>query len=263
MGMLTYHYANPKTRTSTRFSALSFDSQVVRRSLQQDVKPSDRFFIDAVMSPDGEILSKGSRHLEKKKWGGLCVFPFPTAKEKKGRSCQVVNNALGANSGATVLVPNCKGRWPKLKAYISSWLSNGPYACPQVEAQTISTFDLLTTYKAPRVIDYMALDVRGEEVEILKTFPSSQFCVRSWSVTHWGHKTEIKELLSNLNCHTRLAGDAVFARCPCHARHENRPRASDTTHYAIPAKGLDSANAESSNHEVTTIKLKEEETVRV
>lgn len=52
------------------------------------------------------------------------------------------------------------------------------------EVQTISLYDLLIKYQAPKYIDYLSIDTEGSEYEILKVFNFEEFTFGVITVEH-------------------------------------------------------------------------------
>lgn len=213
----------------------SWSSDVVRQERTRVIDaPADRFFVDVAMSPDGEHASTGGRHLESKRWRGLCAFPFSTSGMTRKRSCNVVSRAVGPVSGESVAVSNCRWHWAAIEAYVQSWFSGEPYFCPQVHVSTLSIEDLLLIYSAPKVIDFMALDTHGSELEVLQGFPFEDYCVRSWSVKGWSKEDAIHKFLEvSHGCRARSTHGLVTARCPCQSKSKVRTKHGVTGNVVI------------------------------
>ena len=52
------------------------------------------------------------------------------------------------------------------------------------EVKTISLYDLLIKYQAPKQVDYLSIDTEGSEYEILKSFKFDEFDIRIITVEH-------------------------------------------------------------------------------
>ena len=63
--------------------------------------------------------------------------------------------------------------------------------------ETISLFDLLKHFNAPKTIDYLSIDTEGSEYEILKKFPFDQYKFRVITCEHNFNKNRglIRDLL--------------------------------------------------------------------
>ena len=63
------------------------------------------------------------------------------------------------------------------------WLARHPgINVREIVRQTISLYDLLQAHRAPRVIDYLSLDVEGSEHVILSTFPFQAYTFRTLTI---------------------------------------------------------------------------------
>jgi len=177
----------------------------------------DHFFIDIGMSSVGMKASKNSRHLEQKGWSGVCVVPFPG--DFAGRTCKVVGLQVGADDGEHLFVPDCLQSAQGLQGLINGVLKVPE--CPQVETSTVAIDKILAIASAPKVIDYVSLDLQGSELAVLNKFPFNEHCVRAWSVKA-GKESEMAGIQQFLEvshgCRTRKGGGHIFGRCPCDKR---------------------------------------------
>ena len=109
-------------------------------------------------------------------WSGLCVEPIPKQFEKVSavRSCRLDNRALWRESGRTVdftLYPERMGH--SAIASVNKNVEKMARRGAEPEATTVETVtlaDVLAAHAAPRVIDYLCLDVEGAEPEVLGAF---------------------------------------------------------------------------------------------
>jgi len=62
--------------------------------------------------------------------------------------------------------------------------ANGTLSGKKYEIQTISLYDLLKKYQAPKRIDYLSIDTEGSEYEILKSFNFNEYHIGIISVEH-------------------------------------------------------------------------------
>lgn len=122
-------------------------------------------------------------------WSGLCVEPIPAQFEKvKGlRSCSLDNRALWSESGQELeftLYPKRMGH-----SAISSANKNIAKMAQRSEpwetihVSTVSLNDVLVDHSAPRVIDYLCLDVEGAEQAVLSAFDfHGRFLIKAVSI---------------------------------------------------------------------------------
>lgn len=64
------------------------------------------------------------------------------------------------------------------------------------DVETVSLTDLLDSYKAPHLIDYMSVDTEGSEPDILDAFDFSKYVFRFINVEH-NHNEENKQRVRN------------------------------------------------------------------
>jgi len=118
----------------------------------------NKYFVD-IGAYDGIKISN-TYALEKfLKWDGLCIEANPDIfkKLKENRRCACINVAMGDHDGM------CKFKKDDLYGAIED---NGETS---VELKTLRT--LLTEYSIPQTIDYISIDVEGNEYSTLTQFP--------------------------------------------------------------------------------------------
>jgi len=130
------------------------------------------FFVEAGAG-DGVHLSNTIR-LEEAGWTGLCVEPSPDyAQLCRNRTCRTDPRCLMAASGHRVrLEVNPDRLLSKVSAEGTEWRSS------------VSLLDLLQEHDCPRQIDYLSLDVEGEETRIFGAFPFGAYRFRLMTVEH-------------------------------------------------------------------------------
>ena len=144
------------------------------------------YFVD-IGAYDGINLSN-SYFLEKElNWNGICVEANSELYDKLKNSRQVLceNCAVNSYNGTCFFNPQDLSGSVKTEgtAVISKTLE--------------SIFD---EYSAPKIIDYLSLDVEGLEYEILKVFPFNKYYFRTITVEHnlYIHGPAMKLQLQNL-----------------------------------------------------------------
>lgn len=72
--------------------------------------------------------------------------------------------------------------------------------------KTISLTDLLISFDAPRVVDYMSVDTEGSEYEILSAFDSNRYDIRIITVEHnyTPNRAKIHDLLERFGYHRKF-----------------------------------------------------------
>ena len=132
----------------------------------------DGFFVD--LAANHAVINSNTRALERDLgWHGLCIdanvdLLWELANE---RSCQVLGAVVSSDSGldATFALQNDDA--------ISGLVANGTdnehrlSRARQRQYRTVRLLDLLVHVNAPRVIDYLSLDVEGAEDDVLLRFP--------------------------------------------------------------------------------------------
>jgi len=187
-----------------------------------DHAPALGFFFDIGASSSAVRGSIRGQLLEKKGWTGVCAVPFPG--DFSSRACRVVALPVSGNSGEKVQVQDCSERPAHTFAGLIRTLQKDT-TCPEVEANTVGIVDLLSLSAAPPVIDYIAVDTQGSELEILENFPFNDFCARSWTVKH-NYNSESMLKIRNIlevahGCRVREGAGEYWARCACDKKAQN------------------------------------------
>jgi len=190
-------------------------------SARNTLDNAEGFFFEIGTGRESLIRSaRGSmrtRHLEKKGWTGVCAVAFPG--DFSDRTCKVVALPVSGASGEKVLVSKCPKPLPWSFTKIISTFNAKTKKCPKVEANTIGIGDLLAVGAAPPVIDYIALNTDGSELDILKNFPFDDFCVRAWTIHH-NYQPEAMPKIRHIlevahGCRVREGAGEYWARCTC------------------------------------------------
>jgi len=130
------------------------------------------FFIEAGAG-DGIFLSNTYLLEKDYQWTGILVEPDTKNHEKclRARECAVENSCLVAQDNGPVkfreddMMGKIDGNGDKIKSVI-----------------TLSS--LLTKFSAPYRIDYLSLDLEGNETEVLMTFPWDKYTVSIVGIEH-------------------------------------------------------------------------------
>lgn len=147
----------------------------------------DGYFVD-IGAYDG-VWWDNTYYLEKELgWKGICIEPGLASfrKLQKSRTCHCV------------------------RAYISNYTGMIDFSAPEYHLRThgakmkavVHTMqEILSIYAAPKVIDYISLDVDGPECEVLRGFPFDKHEVILWTIEHDMYskgpkiKIEIKKIM--------------------------------------------------------------------
>lgn len=118
-------------------------------------------------------------------WEGFCVDADARAFEKASRSrvSPVEFGAVWSESNQPLMFHQHE------ESLLSSIGETGK------EVLSISLNDLLVRYNAPRVIDYISLDVEGAECDVLSGFDDENYLVKCWTIEHNGDPERISYLV--------------------------------------------------------------------
>jgi FkbM family methyltransferase len=127
------------------------------------------------------LKNSNSWLLEKKfGWNGILAEPNPIwhSDLAANRSAPIEHRCVSSSSGAIVKFIVTDETDPELSSiadfsqgdHFSGIRSQGK----QIEVETISLDDLLETYNAPTVIDYISIDTEGSELDILSAYSFSR-----------------------------------------------------------------------------------------
>jgi FkbM family methyltransferase len=183
---------------------MSYNSQIGQdkwvHSILGDKK--DGYFIE-LGACDGLHLSNTLFFERNLNWNGICIEPNDNYIKElyANRKCNISNE----------LVYSCEGE--KVKFALSDAASGiideniGPFTRKDqhVLKTTTTLGNILDKFNAPNVIDYLSLDVEGQEYNILSTFPFDKYNFRCITVEHnaphIGPKQQmlIRELLEKNN----------------------------------------------------------------
>lgn len=183
---------------------MSYSSQIGQdkwvHSIVGDKK--DGYFIE-LGACDGLYLSNTLFFERNLNWNGICIEPNDNYIKElyANRKCNISNE----------LVYSCEGE--KVNFALSEAASGimdeniGPFTRKdQSVLKTTTTLgNILDKFKAPNIIDYLSLDVEGQEYNILSTFPFDKYKFRCITVEHnaphIGPKQQmlIRELLEKNN----------------------------------------------------------------
>ena len=153
------------------------------------------FFVD-IGAADGVDLSN-TLYLEKELgWNGICIEALKENFDKLVKNRTVICEHKAAYHKAKTVYFLGDGN-DGLGGYIA-----GPNNYTEmVEAVRIE--DILKAHNAPKIIDYISLDIEGKEVQALMGFPFNEYEVILWTIEHNLHggftgqmlKAGIKEIM--------------------------------------------------------------------
>lgn len=138
-------------------------------------------------------------------WTGILAEPNPAWHSglRSNRSCSISEKCVYSATGNKVYFDSVVAM-PELSR-ISNIAPddvherNGNRSEKEViEVDTISLFDLLREFQAPKIIDYLSIDTEGSELEILKAFNFERYKFRLISVEHSGEVNRCNGILNLL-----------------------------------------------------------------
>jgi hypothetical protein len=142
----------------------------------------DGFFVE-LGACDGLLYSNTLFFERKLGWNGLCIEPNDEyfAKLQANRSCHISNELISSAEGMEVDFLLCNA---------TSGIVDPDHVAPffkgdaRVRKTTTTLAAVLDAVKAPSTIDYLSLDVEGQEYPILSTFPFERYTFRCITVEH-------------------------------------------------------------------------------
>lgn len=115
-------------------------------------------------------------------WNGICIEPNNNYMEelKKNRKCNISNDLVYSHEGEKVNFALCEATSGIIDDNIGPFTKKDTYVL-----KTTNTLEnILSKYNAPKIIDYLSLDVEGQEYNILSTFPFDKYKFRCITVEH-------------------------------------------------------------------------------
>ncbi len=131
------------------------------------------YFLD-IGAFDGVFLSNTFWLERNLGWKGVCIEADPATFHSlnQNRRCLCIHACVGSEGKQ---VNFASGRGP-YSGKLSSSLDELDSA--QSTLHTLSLSSILAKTQAPRIIDYLSLDVEGMEDEVMSTFPFEQYRIR-------------------------------------------------------------------------------------
>lgn len=143
-------------------------------------KKEGGFFVE--LGASNGVTSSNTYVLEKKyNWKGICIEPNKRFFKHliKNRNCIMIN-ALVSDSEQQVFFNNDG--------------ATGHIDTKGEEMKTVSLAKVLQDNQAPKVMDYLSLDVEGYEEQVLYNFPFDEFAFRVMSIERPSTKLHTKLL---------------------------------------------------------------------
>jgi FkbM family methyltransferase len=169
----------------------------------------DGFFVE-IGAGDGIKISNTYFFEKNLGWHGICVDANDDfmLDLRKNRNCDVIG---------TLVYSETDKELEFAVSEITSGIYNeyiGPFTATNkiVKKKTVTLLDILDFFEVPSIIDYLSLDVEGNEYNILKNFSFNKYKFRCLTVAHnephvgSKNRMEIRNLLEN-NGYTFVKGN--------------------------------------------------------
>ena len=162
---------------------MTFHSQVGQDEWVHSMLRSKRngFFVE-LGACDGLYLSNTLFFERSMGWKGVLIEPNDNyfAQLQRNRTCHTCNDLVFSKEGERVQFAHDDAVSAIINQDMGPWTRTS-----NVTIKTTNTLgNILDRYGAPSVIDYLSLDVEGQEYEILKTFPFDKYAFRCMTVEH-------------------------------------------------------------------------------
>jgi FkbM family methyltransferase len=213
--LLRFGISVHRLKTEERFKVReSFISNIIGIDLKVNSKSENLqdLFVLSVIGRYGYFVEFGASDgvfasntylLEKLGWTGILSEPLKASfmQLKKNRKCKVTNLCVWSESNKKLPFLECK---QKGLSTLSDFEDSDRYKGKRKKnkkylVETISLFDLLRNFRAPKIIDYLSIDTEGSEYEILKKFPFDQYKFRVITSEHNFNKN--RDLIRDLLIH--------------------------------------------------------------
>jgi FkbM family methyltransferase len=114
-------------------------------------------------------------------WNGICIEPNPMYKDllRKNRSCNISYNCVSDVDDTDVDFALCG-----LLSGVVETSEKETSRDQIIKVKTKTIRSILAEFNAPKIIDYLSLDVEGHEYTILKVFPFNEYIIRCITVEH-------------------------------------------------------------------------------
>lgn len=207
--------ANLKSGQYRGYSQFGQDQWVLEQFANTSSQ-SARYFFD-IGARDGALASN-TLMLEENGWTGVCIEPFPS--NFSTRKCSVVQKCVSAVEGSTQDFRHCtEENWLGGLDSTMGTHKKEVSSCPLVKVITTTIRSVLQRQNAPKVIDYVSLDIEGAEMLVLETFPFEDYCAQTWTIEHNNEepkRTDMRKLLAKRGCSVAKSVDVDdFFTCKC------------------------------------------------
>lgn len=157
--------------------------------LDQMCYKQNGYFVD-IGASDG-VTGSNTYTLEKfYKWSGICVDPNPSTLKSLCGARDVIISDLCVHSETGKILPfqflddqSLFYGW-NLRSGIKGVIEDPGKDFAEINVLSVSLNDLLELYRAPSIIDYISLDVEGNEFNILSNFDFDKYHINCLTVEH-------------------------------------------------------------------------------
>jgi FkbM family methyltransferase len=139
------------------------------------------FFVE-LGACDGLYLSNTLFFEKTLGWNGICIEPNDNYfnKLQMNRKCHITNELVYFEKGHTVDFALCGSTSGIADENIGPFTSKN-----NITKKITTTLDaILDKFNAPIMIDYLSLDVEGQEYNVLKNFPFDKYKFKCMTVEH-------------------------------------------------------------------------------
>lgn len=140
--------------------------------------PKNGYFIDLAAN-DATNLSNTYQLEKQLQWNGICVEPNPIYwTSLSHRKCHIAAAVVGKTRMEEIkfrMYPDLKKRAPSggIEGYIDQKMPRSKEK--SADLYTVPFLEILEKFQAPKVIDYLSLDVEGSEFFVMEAFPFDDY----------------------------------------------------------------------------------------
>lgn len=148
-------------------------------------------------------------------WNGILSEPAKSYQPglAKNRSCAIENYCVWSESNQVLEFNETTDVYLSTLDQFTNYdnLSNCRVTLEKYEVDTISLNDLLKLHNAPTAIDYISIDTKGGEINVLSTFDFDKYDVSIFTINHdfTSERQEIYDLMLSKG-YVRVANEVSF-----------------------------------------------------
>lgn len=162
---------------------MNYNSQIAQDKWVHSVLENKKngYFIE-LGACDGLLYSNTLFFERSLNWNGICIEPNDIYFEqlKKNRKCNISNDLISSTEGNIVNFAMCESVSGIIDENIGPFTKKDNY----IIKTTTTLAAVLDRFNTPFIIDYLSLDVEGQEYNILSTFPFDKYKFRCITVEH-------------------------------------------------------------------------------